>query len=179
MFEFHVRPHMALAVAIGFFGATQVVSAQSVPPPLFDGKDKTYQVIPGSNLRLGDNLTSGIVVTLWQGGSVKGTGTCTQQSCPVVYDSKNLFARRSRLRLGGSDSGGGSNNPITETLRRGDQGDNVRRLQEALNRNGASITVDSNYGRGTKTAVETFQRSKGLTDDGVAGPATLRALGLG
>lgn len=155
--------------------ANHPASAQQVPA-LFDGKDTTYQIIPGSNLRVGDNFTSGIVVTLWQGGSVKGNGTCSQQSCPVVYNSQTLYARRSRLRLGSNS--GPNNNPITETLRRGDQGEKVKRLQEALNRNGAAVTIDSNYGRGTKTAVEAFQKAKGLDADGVAGPATLRALGL-
>ncbi len=169
------RNALVLISSMAALSASHPASAQQVPA-LFDGKDTTYQIIPGSNLRVGDNFTSGIVVTLWQGGSVKGNGTCSQQSCPVVYNSQTLYARRSRLRLGSNS--GPNNNPITETLRRGDQGEKVKRLQEALNRNGAAVTIDSNYGRGTKTAVEAFQKSKGLDADGVAGPATLRALGL-
>ena len=168
-----------LLTMLTVFGGSHLAAAQSVPA-LYDGKDATYQVLPGSNLRLGDSFTSGIAITLWQGGSVKGNGTCSQQSCPVVYNSQNLFARRSRLRLGsGTGVGPGPNGPgITETLRRGDQGENVRRLQEALNRNGATLTADGNYGRGTLSAVETYQKSKGLKDDGVAGSQTLRSLGL-
>jgi Putative peptidoglycan binding domain len=166
--------------------ATPAQAQQSVPA-LFDGSSTTYQITPGSNLRIGDSLTSKIIVTLWQGGNLKGVGTCSQTSCPVAYDGQNLFARRTRLRLPGGTpgtstgifSGGSSAQPaITRTLRRGDQGNDVMRLQEALNRSGSAITVDRNYGRGTRAAVESFQRARGLKVDGVAGPATLQALGL-
>lgn len=180
MYAFRIdRFPLAVMTALAVFASTTAAVAQSVPA-LYDGKDATYQVTPGSNLRLGDSFTSGIAITLWQGGTVKGNGTCSQNSCPVVYNSQNLFARRSRLRLGpGVVVPGQPGGPaISETLRRGDQNDNVRRLQEALNRNGASLTADGNFGRGTKAAVESYQRSKGLNDDGVAGSQTLRSLGL-
>lgn len=169
---------VALLMAAALISAAHPASAQQVPA-LYDGRDTTYQVLAGSNLRLGDSFTSGIAITLWQGGSVRGNGTCSQQSCPVVYNSQNLFARRSRLRLASAITPSGPNaTPITTTLRRGDQGDTVKRLQDALNRNGASVTIDGNYGRGTRSAVSAYQKTKGLGDDGVAGPATLRALGL-
>jgi N-acetylmuramoyl-L-alanine amidase len=38
--------------------------------------------------------------------------------------------------------------------------------------------VDGIYGSATKSAVQYFQRSNGLTADGVCGPATLTALGI-
>jgi predicted chitinase len=57
-------------------------------------------------------------------------------------------------------------------------GDRVRQLQEALNRNGASIEADGDFGPLTESAVTAYQRSKGLEIDGVAGPATLASLGL-
>ncbi len=157
--------------------------AQQPVPALYDGSNTTYTLSPGSNLRLGDSLTSRIVVTLWQGGQFKGVGTCSQTSCPIAYDGQNLFARRSRLKLPGGfgivgSGGSGATTTITRTLRRGDSGNDVMRLQEALNRAGAAITVDRTYGRGTRRAVETFQRARGLKTDGVAGPATLQALGV-
>jgi peptidoglycan hydrolase-like protein with peptidoglycan-binding domain len=97
-----------------------------------------------------------------------------------------LFARRSRLKLpasmgiisGGQSAGASSSATITRTLRRGNEGNDVMRLQEALNRAGATITIDRRYGRGTRAAVESFQRARGLKADGVAGPATLQALGV-
>ncbi len=182
----------ALAAAVGIvltFGAATDVGAQSVPPPGFDGSQTTYQILRGSNLRRGDGLTSPIAVTLWAGGNVNGNGRCTEQSCPVLYNGQSLFARRSRVRaLGfippaqpgqpGAGQGGYTGPAITRTLRRGDSGEEVRALQDALNRAGASIIVDGNYGRGTVAAVEDFQRRRGLNADGSAGPRTLEALGL-
>lgn len=38
--------------------------------------------------------------------------------------------------------------------------------------------VDGIFGSGTRSAVVAFQKSKGLTPDGIVGPATLKALGL-
>ncbi len=177
MFAFRALAATATLAAVASTSLT--ANAQSVPA-LYDGSNTTYQITPGSNLRIGDTLTSRVVVTLWQGGQVKGAGTCSQASCPVAYDGQNLYARRSRLRLPGTvtPGGGGSGGVIARTLRRGDSGDDVLRLQEALNRNGAAIVIDRNFGRGTRTAVQTFQRARGLKVDGVAGPDTLRALGV-
>ena len=175
------RRWLGLAAPFALAALSTGASAQAVPA-LYDGSNTTYQVTPGSNLRNGEGLTSRIVVTLWQGASLKGAGTCSQVACPVVYDGQNLFARRTRLRLPGgtvTPGGGGGSTVISRTLRRGDSGNEVLLLQDALNRAGARLTVDSNYGRGTVSAVENFQRSKGLNADGVAGPATLQALGIG
>lgn len=58
------------------------------------------------------------------------------------------------------------------TLRKGSKGAEVKTLQTALNRAGASITVDGDYGNKTEEAVKTFQKAHGLTDDGVCGAKT-------
>jgi Putative peptidoglycan binding domain len=176
-----LKASLALAAVVL---TNSAASAQQSVPALYDGSTTTFTLTPGSNLRVGDSLTSRIVVTLWQGAQLKGAGTCSQTSCPVAYDGQNLFARRTRLKLPGGAvpiiGGGASGSPvaITRTLRRGDEGNDVMRLQEALNRSGAAITIDRTYGRGTRRAVETFQRARGLKVDGVAGPATLQALGV-
>ena len=65
---------------------------------------------------------------------------------------------------------------ITQTLRRGDQGEEVRVLQQLLNDFGYKIEVDGNFGRGTRSAVKDFQRKEGLEADGVVGPSTLAKL---
>lgn len=52
----------------------------------------------------------------------------------------------------------------------------VRDLQTALNRLGASLTVDNDFGRKTSAAVADFQASRGLTVDGDPGPRTLTKL---
>jgi peptidoglycan hydrolase-like protein with peptidoglycan-binding domain len=53
----------------------------------------------------------------------------------------------------------------------------VKVLQRALAAVGFSPgSVDGDYGPSTQSALEKFQTSKGLTPDGVLGPATLAAL---
>ncbi len=72
--------------------------------------------------------------------------------------------------------------PITAqaaTLRVGSRGDDVKTLQTKLKRWGYySGEIDGIFGSGTREAVEYFQRSNGLTPDGIVGPATLQALGM-
>ena len=68
------------------------------------------------------------------------------------------------------------------TLRRGHSGDDVRQLQEALVVTGHMTQAQANTGPGifgplTQRAVRSFQRSQGLTADGVVGPRTRAALG--
>src|SRR5712692_12033272 len=66
------------------------------------------------------------------------------------------------------------------TLRQGSSGPDVTNLQQKLKDLGFDPNgVDGNFGPGTRDAVITFQQSKGLQADGIAGPETLAALGLG
>ncbi len=65
----------------------------------------------------------------------------------------------------------------TSTLKPLDTGKQVKILQGALNALGFSVgKPDGDYGPKTQSAVEQFQSSKGLTADGIVGPATLNAL---
>ena len=57
-------------------------------------------------------------------------------------------------------------------------GADVRALQEALAARGWAINIDSEFGEGTQRCVRQFQDEMGLVADGIAGPATLAALGL-
>ena len=64
---------------------------------------------------------------------------------------------------------------MPRTLRAGDVGADVRALQDVLNfhiRRLAPIAVDGKFGPNTKARVIDFQRSNGLSDDGIAGPLT-------
>lgn len=62
------------------------------------------------------------------------------------------------------------------TLSLGDSGTPIAKLQERLNVWGANLTVDSNFGPKTLTAVKNFQAAHHLITDGVVGPATWTAL---
>ena len=60
----------------------------------------------------------------------------------------------------------------------GDRGQNVKKLQEALNTQGEDLTTDGIFGPSTHAAVVAFQAKHGLNPDGVVGPRTRAALGL-
>lgn len=61
----------------------------------------------------------------------------------------------------------------------GSRGDEVRAIQEKLYRWGyLEDAPDGIYGEKTRAAVLWFQRQNGLVADGIAGPATLAALGI-
>ena len=58
------------------------------------------------------------------------------------------------------------------------RGENVRRVQEALNNLGFANSRDGLFGPFTETLVKQFQQSKQLKGDGIVGPSTLAALGV-
>jgi len=58
------------------------------------------------------------------------------------------------------------------------RGDDVLRLQRALNKHGSTLSVDGVFGRQTGIAVIEFQRRQDLIADGIVGPATRTALGI-
>lgn len=59
------------------------------------------------------------------------------------------------------------------TLRKGDRGRAVRRVQRRL-----GLSADGVFGKQTARAVRRFQRRRGLTADGIVGPLTRQALRL-
>ncbi|MFX0202553.1 MAG: peptidoglycan-binding protein, partial [Candidatus Hodarchaeota archaeon] len=54
--------------------------------------------------------------------------------------------------------------------------DEVKELQNELNKEGFSLEEDGLFGSFTETAVKHFQRTHGLDDDGIVGPLTWAAL---
>lgn len=65
------------------------------------------------------------------------------------------------------------------TYQKGSSGSVVTQIQTKLKNWGYyDGSVDGVYGSRTETAVKSFQKKNGLTADGKAGPATLRALGI-
>ena len=71
------------------------------------------------------------------------------------------------------------NNKVEALSKYGSRGDEVRQIQTKLKRWGYyNGNVDGIYGSQTLEAVKYFQRKNGLTVDGIAGPATLKAMGI-
>ena len=63
-----------------------------------------------------------------------------------------------------------------DALKLGSSGDDVKALQDKLNKLGYGLAADGDFGPKTESAVKDFQSKNGLTVDGVAGPCTLKAL---
>ena len=62
-------------------------------------------------------------------------------------------------------------------LKSGSVGPSVELLQLALRRAGAhTLNIDGIFGSATKEALRIFQADNGLSADGIAGPASHRAL---
>jgi len=61
-------------------------------------------------------------------------------------------------------------------LRQGSKGANVRTMQQRLSDLGYALSVDGNFGPGTRAVVLEFQGKKGITCDGCCGPGTWAAL---
>ena len=70
--------------------------------------------------------------------------------------------------------------PAAESLsKNGSTGAEVKAIQETLKDRGLySGSIDGIYGAGTQAAVKKFQKQQGLTADGIAGPLTLKRLGV-
>ena len=78
---------------------------------------------------------------------------------------------------GTSSSGGGATS--SGVLKRGSTGDKVKEMQQKLKSWGYyDGSADGIFGSGTESAVKYFQRTNGLTADGVVGSATAAALGM-
>jgi Putative peptidoglycan binding domain len=185
-----MRTFTAVLALGGFLlAAAAPAMAQGQTPPInFDGTNTTFFITANSMLRYGDSLLSKHYMTVGaEGMQIKGRGPCTVFVCPVTFNGIDLFARRSRLRLdgpvagtgGGGSYGGGSGKGcagITRTLRRGDENNEVRILQEILIKAGFPMTADGKYGRKTVAAVEQLQRRARINADGTVGPKTLAIL---
>lgn len=72
-----------------------------------------------------------------------------------------------------------SNQSLEALSKVGSRGSEVKAIQEKLKERGIyKGSVDGIFGEATKTAVKKFQKQQGLTQDGIAGPATLKRLGI-
>jgi len=138
----------------------------------------------GFTIKLGTLLAAAAVVVvllalagLWLGGVFSGGG-----NHPATNPTTASTTTTSRTptttptTTPATPTGSALPAPIS-TLKPGDQGVQVRRLQRALARLGYPTgATDGDYGPSTQAALERFQKAAKLTADGVLGPTTLRAL---
>ncbi|WP_411909109.1 peptidoglycan-binding protein [Bacillus sp. RAR_GA_16] len=100
--------------------------------------------------------------------------TATGYYGPITENAVAAFQESRNLQVDGL-AGSETNNKV-QVLRRGDIGKQVIHIQSQLQEAGYENQVDGIYGSGMVATVEQFQRNKGLTADGIAGPATRKAL---
>lgn len=73
-----------------------------------------------------------------------------------------------------------SSESISVLSKLGSRGEEVRKIQRKLKDLGYyKGSVDGIFGTATRNAVKAFQKNCGITADGIAGPKTLKFLGLG
>ncbi len=63
-----------------------------------------------------------------------------------------------------------------KTIQYGSSGDDVKKLQEELNKHGYKLDVDGQFGTKTQTAVKDYQRKNNLDVDGIVGENTWGSL---
>ena len=126
--------------------------------------------------------TSGANGVVWNGG-----GVC-KKKYKLNYNRLAGFGRpdwnMDGVVEGSTSSSSSSSTPKVyklgdRTLQNGSKGDDVRELQEALNKLPCLVTkleADGVFGSKTEAAVRAFQRDVGLVVDGIAGRLTLAAL---
>ena len=162
---------LAGASAVAMAGISPAPAAQ--PGSSEDITGKTVYLKAGSQLRYQPNLLARVYTHPKLTLEVTGHGTCKQFFCPVEHNKTALYATRVSLDVQKPGAG-----PIItdRTLRRGDEGNDVIVIQQALIKQGAKINADGKYGHGTEAAVKDFQKKSKLSADGVVGPQTRKLL---
>ena len=103
----------------------------------------------------------------------------TKKSVAVILSVVFLFLCFSTAFVFFEKSGLRENSSVYTLSKLGSQGDEVKRIQKKLKELGYyKGAVDGVYGANTLNAVKSFQKNCGLKADGVAGPKTIRYLGL-
>ena len=113
-------------------------------------------------------------VDLGNGGGVytkEYTMTVKKKEAPVVNSGSSTNTSSSSV-----SSTAGMVSDISGTIYYGQKGENVKKLQRALNElgygNSGTKSVDGIFGSGTQNAVKAFQKAMGIAVDGRVGPET-------
>jgi peptidoglycan hydrolase-like protein with peptidoglycan-binding domain len=89
--------------------------------------------------------------------------------------SKRIALRTAAIAIGAAGAVGAATVPAfaASAIEYGDTGAPVACVQKAMNYlDDAGLSVDSDFGPATRSAVETYQSDHGLSADGIVGPDT-------
>ena len=162
------RKILIVSAILATLAATHLTAFAAEPTSGTDITGKTVYLAPNARLRYGSSLLSRVYSRTGAYLELKGRGACTAFNCPVVHNKVELFARRSQI-----DDAKPAGTIVTErTLRNGDEGDDVRVMQQVLIKKGYKIKDDGKFGGDTEDAVRDFQTKSGLNADGEIGAET-------
>lgn len=152
------------------------------------GWETRYLHLSSKSVKTGQTVKKGQKI-----GTVGSTGNSTgahlhfqvERNGAVIRSSSLLddfrcgstVARGKAIQYGFSGlPGGSSSSTMYPKLRKGDRGNDVKRLQVHLTTAGHRVTADGSFGSATDAAVRAFQKKIGTKSDGVVGPKTWGAL---
>jgi hypothetical protein len=173
MFRISRQSAFAATMAGAVLAVAAVPAGAAEPASGADITGKTVYVAPGARLRYGKSLLSGVYSRTNAYLQLTGNGVCTAFNCPVKHNNVELLARRSQV----DDAKPANGTVVTErTLRNGDEGDDVKVMQDVLIKKGYTVKADGKFGRDTERAVSDFQKKSGIDPDGEIGAKTREKL---
>ena len=137
-----------------------------------------YAGVPESALTLSGNCAT----TRTLQAVLKATGDVQIFTTPLYTANTSRLKRGDILLKAGHhvvvvvDIGDNPYKLTSSLLKEGSIGEGVAWLQYELNRHGANLDVDKQFGVKTKLAVILFQKDNGLTQDGIVGKETIDKL---
>lgn len=137
-----------------------------------------YAGVPESALTLSGNCAT----TRTLQAVLKATGDVQIFTTPLYTANTARLKRGDILLKAGHhvvvvvDIGDNPYKLTSSLLKEGSIGESVAWLQYELNRHGANLDVDKQFGVKTKLAVLLFQKDNGLTQDGIVGEETINKL---
>ena len=157
---------------------TPTTEATPTPTPAASGKSVTaYAARDGVKVYKSWSTDSAVLTTLDANTAVTVTAV---KSGWCRVEARGVTAYMLKSDLSDCQTCDPASTPVPETvteLKYGDKGEAVKALQRRLKELGYfSGEIGGNYLEQTQAAVRAFQSTAKLTADGVAGPATLKAL---
>ena len=161
-----------------------------------------FSIVPGINFATGAGLQRGDVLlntvhhtamycgngkeveaSINEKGTAHGGKTGDQTGKEFLIRNYRNYPWEYALRYTGiNENQGGTYMFSVKTIKNGSTGNDVKLLQRLLKSNGfkgadgKALTIDGDCGANTVHAIKAYQKKKGLSTDGIAGPATWKII---